>query len=509
MSKFLGCKRGSVAVMTGLTLVPLMLSIGLGLDAARMYLTQERLSFALDAAGLAAGTSMGTDAQAEALGRTVFNANFQTGWATLTSFSMSMNNGIITTTGTAQINSTFMSLGGFTTLNISATSQVTHSMGLEVALVLDNTGSMMWPTNVDAGSNMAALKVAAGTLVTQLFGSATTNNAYLRVALVPYVAAVNPGSVAPLMVAGAPPLDTADANGWLGCVVERPSTFQNFSTAPSYTAVAADLDTPANSTNGYLTQYYWPAEILQTPAQPTTSKCLDPAHPNNIVSNGNCNNYTQLPITTLPNYAWGSNAVIGPNRSCPTPVVPLTNNLAPLTDAIGVNTDGSAVIGNGWGPVSKGGTGMGAWDNGGTMGSIGMAWGYRVLSPKGPYATVSTVNAWSTPQWKKAVVLMTDGINDFNQNQYTGFGKYQPNFNPALVDAQEEAVCDALRAQGAVIFSVFFNSGSTAGPAISYCAGTAVGSGDPSYYYNAQSQSDLAAAFADITGRLNNLRVSQ
>ena len=476
-------------------------------------MVKSQLGAALDAAALAAGASSGTTAQQQAVAAAYLAANFPGGnGVVLGTPTYSLSGSPITVTATAKVPTTFMQVVGINSLTVGATTQVMRTLeGLEVALVLDNTGSMMYPNTGASSSNMAALKQAAGSLVTTLYGATTTNNPFLRVALVPYVAAVNPGSIAPSMVSGSPTLDTSDAKGWLGCVTERSSTFQNFSSSPSYTAVAADLDKPANATNGYLGQYSWPAELVQSNSKKSYyNECVNAG--GSLVSQGVCNVYTTgttSTYTTLANYAWGSNSIYGPNRSCPTPVVPLTNNLAPLISAIGVTSSNVAITTGGWGPTSSGGSGMSAWNNGGTMGSIGMAWGYRVLSPNGPYTKVSTVNPWTTPQWKKVVVLMTDGVNDFFDDQYTGFGPYQSAFTTTLVDKQEEAVCDALKAQGVTIYTVFFNSNSTPGPAISYCAGTQVGVGNAAYYFNAQNQTDLANAFNTIGDILTNLRISQ
>ena len=138
-----------------------------------------------------------------------------------------------------------------------------------------------------------------------------------------------------------------------------------------------------------------------------------------------------------------------------------------------------------------------------------MAWALPGLVATGPYASISTINGWTTDKWRKAVVLMTDGVNDFFDNQYSGYGPYQSALTTSLVDAQEKAVCDVLRSNGVTIFSVFFNSGSSPGPAISYCAGAKAGSGDPTYYYNAQNQQALLAAFQTIGQQLTNLRISQ
>ncbi|MEQ1950471.1 TadE/TadG family type IV pilus assembly protein [Mesorhizobium sp. CN2-181] len=75
----------------------------------------------------------------------------------------------------------------------------------------------------------------------------------------------------------------------------------------------------------------------------------------------------------------------GPNRSCPTPIAPLTEDLDSLLVEIGK---------------------MRAWAGSGTNVSEGMAWGRRVLSPGEPYAEGQPFKDKNVSKW---VVLFTDG----------------------------------------------------------------------------------------------------
>jgi hypothetical protein len=76
----------------------------------------------------------------------------------------------------------------------------------------------------------------------------------------------------------------------------------------------------------------------------------------------------------------------GPNRGCPTPIVPLTDN----DNAIQTNI-----------------AAMRHWNGGGTNQSEGLAWGWRVLSPTPPF----TEGAGYGPNVRKVIVLMSDGEN--------------------------------------------------------------------------------------------------
>ncbi len=498
LRSFCRSERGSVAVMFATVAVPTIIAVGVSADLMRAYSVKTRLGAALDAAALAAGANNGSATQLQTLASSYLAANFPTAnGVTLDPPTYNLTSDPVTISATAHVPTTFLQLAGINTVAVGASTSVVREMrGLEVALVLDNTGSLQ-VYSANGVTNIEALKSAAGKLAIQLFSGQPSDNPYLRVAVVPYVAAVNPGPVAAAMVKTPPSLTPDTAAGWTGCVVERPSTFQNFSTAPNYGAVAADLDSPV-TTAGYLTAYDWASD-----------------------------NYNVWTTRTVKSMTWTSgNSGPGPNRSCPSPVVPLVNSLQPILTAIGATSSG-AYIDN---------QGMEGWLDGGTIGSIGMAWGYRVLSPNGPYQNIGNItvnnynngttvtnvptfnpNPWVTQNWKKVVVLMTDGVNNINlyskygttYGHYTGFGVWKSNYTVSLIDAQEEAVCDALRSQGVTIYSVFLNSNSTPGPAISYCAGTQVGKGDPNYFFNANDQSALFQAFNTIGDQLSNLRISQ
>lgn len=499
--------RGTVAVITAVAIVPLILSMGLAVDVTRAYMMRAKLSAALDAAGLAVGANPNmSSSAAAALAQQYINSNLGTSGSNSPTPTITQTSTTVTVSATAQYTTGFMGLAGVSTLPISASSTISFAQkqGVEVAMVLDNTGSLNSTDSSTGQTNISALKTAAGHLVTTLVSPTTASNTAVRVGIVPFVAAVNPGSVASSMLQNPPTLTASDPTGWTGCVIERSSTFplSTLSTL-KYTDVAKDLDTPVSAANGnYLTQYFWP----QT------------GHPSSLDWS-----YAPVPswshaIATGP--FTSGNSGPGPNQSCPTPVVPLTNQLTPLLASIGADTSGNGITNQG----------MEGWNNGGTNGAIGMSWGYRMLSPNGPYkAAGETVSGWNDPLWQKVVVLMTDGVNNINSNtgtvcdsngkncvsnktvqDYTG----APGTPPTVpqVDQEEELVCDALRANGVVIYSVLFNSTIQTNTAITYCPGTtpgnAKGSASP-YFFQASNQAALYQAFSSIAKSLSNLRVSK
>src|SRR5690606_12214806 len=100
---------------------------------------------------------------------------------------------------------------------------------LEVALVLDNTGSM-WSTS-GTRTNIRALKDAARDFVNIIYDRVEEED-QIKIAVVPYAAMVNPGAAAPGIVnnpyvvnwlgTSYAPYNPADNTAWWGCVYERP-----------------------------------------------------------------------------------------------------------------------------------------------------------------------------------------------------------------------------------------------------------------------------------------------
>jgi len=458
-SRLLACRRGVVAVMFALSLIPIIASVGMGVDLARAYAVQFRMASALDAAALAVGSSNGTAAQLQQVGQNFFNANFPAGTTDASpTVSFALNGNTITASGSASIPTVFMQVVGINQLNVSATSTVSRQItGLELAMVLDNTGSMT------TDDNIAALRNDASQLVTTLFGGYAVHPT-LKIGLVPYSAAVNPGSVAATLVGPGAAYDAVNPAGWKGCVVERPS--------PDTTA-----DTPAST--ALWTRYVWA-----------------PAVDNNYV--------ITKPSTILSDPSYG-NGGTGPNLGCPTPITPLTNVQADLQTAISAMT---------------------AWSRGGTLGDVGMAWGLRVISPESPFPEGQP---WGTPNLTKAVIMMTDGVNQVYKlpgaagpnnvnnavnSDYTAYGRLDQlglvgsttiSGAQTIIDNRLAALCTSMKAKGVVIYTVIFTGTQDAATKAMYAACAT----DSTKFFDAPSQTDLANAFSAIATQLSNLRISQ
>ena len=226
------CRRGGFAMIYTLAAIPVFLAVGVSVDAARGYLMQTRLANAIDAAALAAGSYTGSsNSEMSELAWEFFRSNYgidadfasATVSATGTDTAQTYRTEISAPDGSVTLNlrfestptdsnvfisaqtnlpTTFMRLASINDMAVAASTSVTlGQQGMELVLVMDNTGSMQ-------GTSMTQMRLAARGLINALYRDTfDTANRYdselrasggdtiatLRVGLVPYVASVNIG----------------------------------------------------------------------------------------------------------------------------------------------------------------------------------------------------------------------------------------------------------------------------------------------------------------------------
>jgi len=475
-------RKGAVLVWFAISVVPLIIAIGVGIDITRAYAVKARLGAALDDAGLAVASTSNQSIDLTARLNTYFYGNFPTtGIGTATTINMvtdAANPNAIDVTATATVPTLFMQIAGFGTITVAATAQITKEpTGLEVALVLDNTGSML--DSYSGTTNMAAMTADAAQLVNILFGSNSTNSK-LKISLVPFVTAVNPGALAPTVIAAGslPTVNTGtqkkpvwktinysatDATLWKGCL-EEPDP---------------PLDQSESTAAGSWQPYWWPSDSNDNPWG---------AWPNNISL-----------VLTRPG-ADDPTQSHSPNLSCGTPITRLTSDKPTILSAV---------------------NSMQAWSRSGTMIHVGMAWGWRTISPLSLFKTGATQDAlpYNTPGWTKAVILETDGTDNFNQcgscdnPDYTSFGFLSDgrlgttssvSAAKTTLDNRLSAICTAMKARGIVVYTIGFTGGATNSQTILQGCAT-----DGSKYFFAPDQATLQKAFVSVANSLNKIRLSQ
>ncbi|KMO16618.1 TadE/TadG family type IV pilus assembly protein [Methylobacterium indicum] len=220
IDRFRSDRRGSIAVIMALTMIPVTFLVGAGVDYARAAAVRAKLQTATDAAVLAVireAPTLPSEAAFRARARAFFDASFppQSG-VTVTGFTPARAGTQVTVSATAQVEMTLGRLMHPAPLVVSGTSQaMSGGRALEVALVLDNTGSMN-----DAGK-LPALKQAAKDFLAYL-DKVVVSRADAKVALVPFSTQVNLGTAvtsAGWLSYGK--LGTVGPTNWQGCITDR------------------------------------------------------------------------------------------------------------------------------------------------------------------------------------------------------------------------------------------------------------------------------------------------
>jgi Flp pilus assembly protein TadG len=184
-------KKGNVATIFALSLLPLLTATGAAVDYSRAVKVRSHLLQALDAAGLAAGAATGLNqTQLTALAQNYFNANFpSTELGVPGTLKLTLDGNKLTLSAAATLDTAVMHVLGVDSLTVNENIEIMRgAMNIEVGLALDATGSM-------GGTKISDLRAAAKELIDIVVQDSQTPY-YSKVALVPYSMAVNVGSYA-------------------------------------------------------------------------------------------------------------------------------------------------------------------------------------------------------------------------------------------------------------------------------------------------------------------------
>ncbi len=250
LSRFRRDKRGNVAMIYALSIVPLFGFVGFSIDYARMTNSRERLQSSIDAAALAGASLPSTVAPSDVkakveqiLASTNGDTLLQNVTTTVNADALSVN---ITSTGF--VNSSFTSVLGFSSFRIgtSAIAQRPRTKKADIALVLDNTGSMASIVgNGDNTTKIDSLKAAiSGSSSSTTDGlTGLLRTAFVsrpddvRIALVPFSVGVWLYNISGGMANLITPFP---GSGSSVCVTDRPGDFDRDNVTPT-TSNAATL----------------------------------------------------------------------------------------------------------------------------------------------------------------------------------------------------------------------------------------------------------------------------
>ncbi len=367
-------QKGSILIQMALSATVLIGMLGIGVDMSRAFLYRAQLSGALDAAALAGAKSFHSatrDAEIQSFFESNFDPNYMggsVGALVITEVDTVTKTLAVSVAG--NVNTVFMRLFGYNDINIAAGAETTSKQtGLQLVMVLDNTGSMR---SSDSGTvRINALKSASTTMVNSLFGD-DANNDKLQISIVPYVTTVNVGHLldAGYVDSAAVPASytyhATDLDKWNGCVEARVTTSDLSNGA---------YDVKVEHEGEDWVPFLWP-----------------PGYDNHYYSltdlKGPDGESWAAPDYQRPGGAGESTNDAGPNINCPAPVLDFTTVKADLTTYI----DGLYY----------------SYNRGGTIANLGMVWGWRMLHTGSPF---NNPVAYDDDQMIKAAVLMTDGLN--------------------------------------------------------------------------------------------------
>jgi Flp pilus assembly protein TadG len=540
--------RGNVAVIFGLTALPLILTTGVALDFARLTSNRKNLQQATDSAALMVATKITattTDLDAQRLAQVYVQRNYPP--ALVSSAAISSDRLSVRIVATAQIATTVMRLANVNVMTASATSQASLAGGTdpnstyEIALVLDNSGSMA--ESAGGVSKIRSLQSAATSFVNTMFSKVSSGK--LQISIAPFasgVVAADPSAAANRTASW---VDTqglssqhwiafggktaANAAGftnrfdifaklkakksswdWGGCFEEQPYPWSVNDTAPNAsnpdTLFVPFLAPDEPSGNRYADSY----------VADGGGSCSTPAD-----AWADLTNVCKYNIDNTQNQTGA-----GPNAYCPSAS---TETLLPLasTQSTIINKLNQLVA------------------NGNTNLHQGFMWGWRTLSPNPPFAMGKAYNSANN---RKIMIFMTDGYNAWASRTQTVTGStyqmlgyysyngtknirfsdggkgdgvnyqtkltaaansgadYSATARNALDDLTLEA-CTNAKAQGIEIFTIGFSvpidpidqQGLTL---LQSCATNS------DHYYTAANASDLNAVFASIGMGLGKLRLS-
>ncbi len=518
---------------SGVTLPILALSLatlagfaGIAIDVGRAQMVQAKLQSAVDAAGLAAGSTANTQNVAAEFQK-FLHANF--GCPVLTSISttntpcymgssitnytasMDSSNSVITLTAAASLPTTFMKVLNVNLTNTSAHSEISLSRtGLELVFVLDVTGSM----NSTAGGGvkkLQAMKTAVNTLVNKLSaGSSTFKN--LWVGVVPFSQAVNIGTSRTAWInpdyaydGTTLPLDWGPNHDWVGCVDARMNGYD------------IKDDPPVSSNPQTLFgKYFWTSDNLNTNGIVNSrlnewkfknyTKCVyskwycqHAGCPTSCSTVTNCGT-SYISCTVIEDsFSYASTLSTtnkGPNYCCSPEVTPLTDSSTAVTNAVdGLTAQGSTIL------------------------NEGIVWGWRMLSPRWRGYWGGTMNSnslpkdYNTPRWEKVLIFLTDGENSpGNNNGHTAYwflgskriGSSSESTAISLLDAKTLNVCTAMKNEGIHVYTIGLGPTEDINTTLLRNCAT-----NTDYYYASPTTGQLEEIFNKIADQLSSLRIKR
>ncbi|WGM32587.1 pilus assembly protein [Brevundimonas sp. NIBR11] len=522
---------GNIAMISAFVVPLLMLVTFGGIDIHRASTVKSNLQDSLDAATLAAARSPYTsDADITRVGLASLQANLApykdiTLLTGQTTFKLDNTGAVVGDTRVsvealvADIVLPLVGRGTGDQIPVNAHSEVLRSNNrIEVALVLDNTGSM-------AGAKLTNLKAAAKDLIDRLEAadSRSIEPDAIKISLVPFsqTVRISPGgsNSVPSYMSNANNHTGSDlvtnkgrfglfgdlGTTWAGCVESRAAPYDIRDTAP----IAGNQDR--------LFVPYFSPDSPDRAAYPNDATWQNWDYENDYVLDGLSNGRSNVGSSSARDTQWNNrqrrwqkystspffslNSARGPNKGCDLqPLIRLTDDYDRLRSAV----NAMAATGN-------------------TNVPLGTMWGWHTLSPNAPFGDG---RAYGTDRLTKIIIIMTDGENVMggadnpNLSTYSGLG-YIGQGRIGITSGSEsqrrtamdnrfdhptsgvEDMCGNMKGANIEVYTVAVQVDASAQTMLRRCAS------DEEHYFPVTSASGIGAAFDRIAGAIENLRISR
>lgn len=504
--------RGNVAIVVAISMAPIGLATLGAIDIARATSSKVQLQDALDAAALGAARSNATtDPELQTVGERFLRQNLRmdSDFHYASSSFRFGENGKIMASANMTVRPYVAGLITGGDMAIGASTEVVRAdMKLEIALVLDNTGSML----EGSPTKLSRLKTAATNFITEMEEAAakSTDPNAIKIAIVPFSNTVRIDETVHRFSSwvdqgGQSPINDeifTTATGtqhinrfslfatlgvvWRGCVEVRKAPYDvqddpPIAGATLYTPLFA-VDEPDSKTTGYDDDYL-----------------------NDYVPDGTTNNNWRVRQGMIDKYRGSKKGSMttrfGPNRGCG-----IVRMERLTTDYTSLKAKISSMVADG-----------------NTNIPIGLAWGWNMLSPTSPYSDGAN---YGTAKLKKVIVLMTDGENTMstrdtpNSGDYAGTGYVwqgrilKANNSPLAIgddgsertnalDSRLSKLCTNIKNKGIELYTIRVEVSSGSSTLLKNCA-TA-----DNYFYNVTNAAQLDAAFQSVAGQIAALHLAK
>ena len=465
--------------------VPIMALAGGVVDYGTALRVKSELSASLDAALLAATQAYALDDSVDTVKivNDFISKNYTESGKTLLSSALVINDPTISEEGemTGQLDvkvpTNFLQLVGFKEFEFSiSSSAIVGGQSLEVAVVLDNTGSM-------SGAKLTALKEAATDLVDNLIQDGKDT---VKMSLIPFADYVNIGVEHRFEAGLDVPADfthTYTVPAGTNCWDTFPDSTQQCTNSPyqgtcyndgvPYSCTKSSWSCTGDKGDAVEICEDYPAKVKSTDYR--WYGCVG-SRPHDL--NVRDEDYATGVPGLMATWDWCKQI---------SPVTRLTSDKDQIITAI---------------------EGMKAKRN--TYIPAGLAWGWRSISDKAPFADGVS---YSDNAVKKAIILMTDGNNTKSMKKWvnTATSKNAGEVwghnagNVAQANNMTLELCTNIKAKGIIIHTIAFEvpEGSPVETLMKNCAGNG------GKYFDADDSEQLSTAFRQIALALLNLRLSR